>query len=249
MRFNFAQSLQVGTIVSRPNRFIMNIELNGVQHLAHCPTTGRIGGICFSEGTIPCLLSESNDPKRKTKYTVEAISLQGTVGSFNAGEWIGINQMRANTYVKHFLEGKALNSMLDGDVKSEVSIGKSRLDFRVGRNFLEVKMPLIHLPVPEHIKKLKPTKGKPAFDRLIKHFGELGETIGESNEDMEKKAILAMVFMYNARPFVPPEAAAQNRDIMNAAARAKEQGVENWQINMRIDAEGVELIDYFRLFL
>ncbi|WP_424725817.1 hypothetical protein [Methanobacterium sp.] len=40
---------------------------------------------------IPCLLSKSNDPKRKTPYTVEAVSLD--LPESKEKSWIGINQM------------------------------------------------------------------------------------------------------------------------------------------------------------
>ena len=170
MRFNFTTPLQVATIVSRPNRFLMHIMVNGVEHIAHCPTTGRIGDINFSGCEIPCLVSESNDSKRKTKYTVEAISLKSPK-SESYSDWVGINQGKANAYVKHFLQNGELSKMIEGDVKSEVTSGKSRIDFKVGGNFLEIKMPLISLKAPDHMNKLK-VATKTSFSRLIKHFGE-----------------------------------------------------------------------------
>lgn len=243
MRFKFVQPLQLGTIISRPNRFIMNVEIDGQQYLAHCPTTGRIGDLNFTDSNIPCLVSESRDLKRKTKFTVEAISVEPVDGD----EWIGINQMKANTYVRHLLDSDQLSNIMSGVVSSEVSFGKSRLDFKVGGNYLEVKMPLISLPTPSHVKRLKQNNSKPAFHRLIKHFGELSDSLDDSNINENKKAVLALVFMYDAARFVPPEATEKNKDIMAAATRAKNSGVENWQINMKIDRTGVELRDYFRV--
>jgi sugar fermentation stimulation protein A len=63
-----------GIIRKRPNRFIMEVEIAGKIELAHCPVTGKIGSFDFKN--TPCLLSKSNNPKRKTKFTVEAISAQ-----------------------------------------------------------------------------------------------------------------------------------------------------------------------------
>ena len=51
----------------------------------HGPTTGRIGNIDISG--IPCLLSKSDNPKRKTPYTVEAVSLD--LPESKEKSWIG----------------------------------------------------------------------------------------------------------------------------------------------------------------
>ena len=70
MDYLFKEPLIEGTIKSRPNRFIMNVLVDGKVEKSHCPSTGRIGNLKFEE--IPCLLSRSHSPDRKTKYTVEA---------------------------------------------------------------------------------------------------------------------------------------------------------------------------------
>jgi sugar fermentation stimulation protein A len=65
--------LREGLIHRRRNRFILDVEVNGIMCDCHCPTTGRIGNIVLRD--IPCLISKSNDIARKTLYTVEVISL------------------------------------------------------------------------------------------------------------------------------------------------------------------------------
>src|SRR5688500_10993922 len=122
-----------------------------------------------------------------------------------------MDRHRVNTYVKHFLQADMLSSMAVGDVLSEVTVGKSRLDFKIGKNsFLEIKMPLNSLVTPDHIKQLTPLKRQVAtFARLIKHFNELGDTLNNTNTGTitspngTNKAVIALVFMYDAPPFVP----------------------------------------------
>ena len=241
----FAIPLQRAVIVSRPNRFLMNVVLNGETFLAHCPSTGRIGDINFS-GVIPCLISESSEAKRKTQFTVEAISLN-PINSDDKLEWTGINQSKANSYVKHFLKSGVLSEMIEGGVRSEVTLGKSRLDFKIGNNYLEVKMPLNNMILPDHINKLKPVKRTAAtFQRLIKHFNELGGSLSD-NTSVDSKAIVLLVFMYDAPPFVPPELTVANADIMNAANNAANLGVETWQLNLRITPDGVAMRQLFKL--
>lgn len=101
----FDEPLTETLIVNRLNRFIFTIEINGKTELAHCPSTGSIGGIIFDK--IPCLVSIHDDPKRKTKYTVEAISLNKP--ETKNKKWIGINQTAANRYVEFFLQTHQFN--------------------------------------------------------------------------------------------------------------------------------------------
>ena len=78
-----------------------------------CPTTTRIGDIDIAGR--PCLLSKSKDPDGKTRYTVEAISLNRPEDNEKART--GINENAANRY----------------------------LDFKVDNTCLEVKTSLINL--------------------------------------------------------------------------------------------------------
>ena len=71
--FIFDTALLEGLIRKRRNRFIMEVEVDGILCDCHCPTTGSIGNLILRD--ISCLLSKGNDISRKTRYTVEAISL------------------------------------------------------------------------------------------------------------------------------------------------------------------------------
>lgn len=162
----FETALIEGLIRRRRNRFIMEVEVDGIMCDCHCPTTGRIGNIVFRN--IPCLLSKSNDITRKTLYTVEAISLD--LPSENNKSWIGINQNAANRYVEHFLKTGQLSAMVkNGDiVKREQKLGNSKLDFLVGNTYIEVKTPLTKLQVEikDHLPQRKRVNLIPMNDLL-----------------------------------------------------------------------------------
>lgn len=141
MDFIFDTPLIEGIIQKRPNRFIMQVELNGTIYDCHCPTTGRIGNIVLE--AIPCILSKSTGTARKTPFTVEAISLD--LHSAVKKRWIGINQNAANRYVEHYLKNGGFSDMIGKDrqeVYREQRIGISKLDFRINNTYLEVKTPL-----------------------------------------------------------------------------------------------------------
>ncbi len=230
--YRFARPLKLGHIVSRPNRFIMFVKGDGKTLRCHCPTTGRLGDLKLQG--LPCLYSTASGAKRKTSHTVEAISTdQGKT-------WIGINQTAANRYFEHFLRNGALSRLAKGEVRREVSLGKSRIDFMVGNAYVEVKTPLITLPAGDGTERVTRSRFD-SFDRLIKHFGELRRTLAAGH-----KAAIVLCYQYDAPQFTPPAPNGSNSRILNAAMKAERAGVERWQVNLKVGRTGVSLLRYFR---
>ncbi|MNB93327.1 hypothetical protein D3C81_2011190 [compost metagenome] len=58
---------------------------------------------------------------------------------------------------------------------------------------------------------------------------------------------MILCFTYNANEFSPPNNAGYSNKIFEASLNAKQKGMENWQVNLKFDEFGVELIDYFKL--
>ena len=80
-----------GIFIKRYKRFFADIRLNNKKIVtAHCPNTGSMMGL-LNEGD-KALISKSDDPKRKLKYTLEV--LKGNNGH------IGVNTHRANRIVE-----------------------------------------------------------------------------------------------------------------------------------------------------
>jgi len=233
--FKFQEPLQEGVVVSRPNRFIMMVRIGGWTVRCHCPTTGRLGDAAISN--VPCLVSRSRTRARKTEATVEAISLRPVT---EGESWIGINQTAANRYVEHFLRTDQLARMASGQVRREVRLGNSRIDFLVGETYVEVKTPLISLPMAEGIRRVKHARFD-SFDRLIKHMGDLGSDLRKG-----KRAVIVLCYLYNAAPFRRPPIDERNAPIVLAAEEARRRGVERWQVNLSLTREGVKLVKYFR---
>lgn len=238
----FKEELIEGVIKSRPNRFIMLVDVNGHVFKCHCPATGRIGSICFEN--IPCLLSRSKSKGRKTNFTVEAFSLDPL--RKRRKSWIGINQNAANRYVEFFLKDGQLPKIVKNGkkVKRERKLGNSRIDFSADNCFIEVKTPLIFIPCEGHSQYKKNPAKFDSFDRFVRHYNDLaGSILGKS------RAVVLLCYFYDAEPFKPPAPDRHSVKIQNAAKNATLKGVENWQANFEIDKKGVSLIDYFKLKL
>ncbi len=117
----FSGTLIKGRLCRRYKRFFADIELeSGEVVTAHCPNTGSMRG-CSSPG-CDVLISKSDNPKRKLKYTWEMIN--------NGRCWIGINTMLPNRIVLEALKnGKIAELQGFTEFKTEVKYGQnSRVD-------------------------------------------------------------------------------------------------------------------------
>lgn len=132
--YKFDQELQEGILIRRTSRFTMDVLMDGTVIKCHCPTTGRIGNMDLKN--IACLTSYSDDVKQKLPYTVEAISCDELDKN-----WVGINQILSNKLVEYFLINHELDILISNfcEIKREVRLGNSKLDFLVGNSYIEVK--------------------------------------------------------------------------------------------------------------
>ncbi|MNW36535.1 Sugar fermentation stimulation protein A [compost metagenome] len=238
--YRFDSPLIEGLIRKRPNRFIMEVEINGDIYNCHCPTTGRIGNLVMED--IPCLLSTSTLRTRKTPYTVEAFSLD--LPDELEKSWIGINQNAVNRYVEHYLANGGFLDMVgtSNNVKREQFIGISKLDFLVSNTYLEVKTPLqqLQVDIPSHIRTKRATPFS-ATDRMVRHVTELADSLQD-----HQRAIFLSCFIYDNPGFRVIERSTNYEQVKSTMELCTAAGVEMWQANFRITPESVSLIKYFQ---
>lgn len=125
----FDKELKEAIIIKRNSQFTMNVLIDGREEKCHCPATTRIGDVDVAG--LHCLVSESSDPKRKLKYTVEAISMDDPDEADK--NWVGINLILSNRIVEFLLRTHQLDNMVPDydEVKREVFLGKRKFNFRI----------------------------------------------------------------------------------------------------------------------
>lgn len=239
--FVFETPIVEGGIEKRKSQFTMLVNFEGEVYNCHCPTTGRVGNLDLAGR--PCLMSKSKDEKRKTPFTVEAVSLNRPEDMEK--EWIGINQNAANRYVEHFLVNGGFKDMVGegNEVRREQFLGISKLDFLVGNTYLEVKTPLQHLQIdiPDYVKTKKVTPFS-STGRMTKHIKELAGSLTK-----HQRAILLTCFIYDNPGFRIIEKSTKYDEVKEVVDNSISKGVETWQANFKITPTGVTLDRYFRL--
>ena len=64
-------NIHEGIFKSRPNRFIAHVEIDGEIEICHVKNKGRCKELLVPDAAV--FLSESNNPKRTTKYDLIAV--------------------------------------------------------------------------------------------------------------------------------------------------------------------------------
>ena len=113
----FEQTLIPGKLIKRYKRFLADIELESGEIItAHCPNSGSMKS-CANPGW-KVMLSESDNPKRKYKYTWEMVH--------NGKCWIGINTIIPNIITEEAIKNGTISELSGYDeTKREVKYGEN----------------------------------------------------------------------------------------------------------------------------
>ena len=131
------QNVIAATFLSRPNRFIAYVDINGAHTLTHVKNTGRCKELLVPGCRV--YLAFSDNPARKTQYDLIAVekALQNEESLL-----INMDSQIVNDVVDEWLRSGGLFSP-NATIRREISHGTSRFDFYVEdgerKVFLEVK--------------------------------------------------------------------------------------------------------------
>jgi sugar fermentation stimulation protein A len=109
-----------GRLVRRYQRFLTDVELaDGTLVTAHTPNTGSMKQCAVPGHRV--LLSRSDNPQRKLKYTLELIRVNG--------HWVDTHTHRTNRVVEEALRKGWIANLSGYQVTPEYRFNDSRLDF------------------------------------------------------------------------------------------------------------------------
>ena len=222
-------NVKKGIFIDRPNRFIANVEVDGVEEVVHVKNTGRCRELLIPGITV--FLEKSDNPLRKTKYDLigvckgmELYNIDSQAPNKVFGEWV----MKSGYFGKVDL------------LKPECTYKKSRFDFYIEvdcrKIFVEVKGVTLEdsgvLMFPD-----APT------ERGIKHIRELCECIDDGFEAY----ICFVVQTEKVKYFTPNK--KTHPAFADALFEANEKGVNILCVNCTVSEDFIEIKDFVEVKL
>lgn len=171
---NISQPLYRGKLIRRYKRFLADVELtSGEIVTAHSANTGSMRG-CSTPGSA-VLLSKSDNPKRKLKYTWELVEVNH--------RWICINTALPNRLVEEAIENDHIPALHGySQVRREVRYAEnSRIDLLLERPGQRCYVEVKNVTLMENDKALFPDA---VTTRGQKHLRDLMQMVDEGHRSV-----------------------------------------------------------------
>ena len=209
--------------ISRPNRFIAHVELDGEALVCHVKNTGRCRELLVPGARV--LLQHSDNPRRKTAYDLVAV--------WKGGRLINMDAAAPNAVFGQWLEEGGLGFVPEL-IKPEYRHGDSRFDFyfeHEGRPCLaEVKGVTLEEDGVVRFPDAPTLRG-------VKHLHGLQRALAEGY----KCYAVFVIQMRNVRYFQP--AWDKHRDFGLALAEAAGAGVEVLALDCEVGPRSLRIAD------
>jgi len=131
----FKNKLISGLFVKRYKRFFVEVKLKDQIVTAHCPNTGSMMGLLKKGNKV--WISQSDNPNRKLKYTLEIIE--------DGKSKVGVNTHSTNKIVHHALENNLIKEFSNNlEIKPEKKFETNTIFYflvisKKNKAFIEVK--------------------------------------------------------------------------------------------------------------
>ena len=217
--------------ISRPNRFVAEVLLNGEKIKVHVPNTGRCKELFIPEAEV--ILCRSDNPKRKMPYSLISV--------YKGGNLVNIDSQNPNRLVLEHLQSGRLLGFVPSQIRREYTYGNSRIDLMFadenhGKGLIEVKGCTLE------------TNGLALFPdaptaRGVKHIKEL---TAAQKEGWHTYIVFA-VQMQGVRAFSPN--AATHPEFAEALREAKKAGVRLLAFDSLVFPDTVRLNQEIKIIL
>lgn len=226
MKYN---NILKGKFISRPNRFIAHIEVNGKIEICHVKNTGRCKELLVPNATV--FVQENNNEKRKTKFSL--------IGVIKEDKMINMDSQVTNKVVHEWISnGNLFDEVVL--IKPEAKYNNSRFDFYVEtknqKAFIEVKGVTLE---NQGIVKFPdaPT------ERGVKHIKELCDCLKEGYDAY----IIFVIQMKNVLHFEPNR--EMHKEFAEALEEAKNYGVNILAVDCEVKEDSINIRDYVKVLI
>lgn len=218
-----------GKFISRPNRFIAYIEIEGKVEMCHVKNTGRCKELLIPSATV--FVQKSDNSKRKTKFSL--------IGVIKGNRMINMDSQVTNKVVHEWiLKGNLFDELTL--IKPEAKYKNSRFDFYVEtknkKAYIEVKGATLEedgvVRFPD-----APT------ERGVKHINELCDCI----KDGYDAYIIFVIQMKNVLYFTPN--IKMHKEFGEALTKADKEGVNIIAVDCEVEKDSIDISDYVKTLL
>ena len=209
-----------GTFLTRPNRFIAHIEIDGKQEVCHVKNTGRCRELLMPGAQVWCEVAQN--PARKTKFDLITVK--------KGHRLINMDSQAPNAAAKEWLLAGGLGAV--ENLKPETAHGGSRFDFSFALDgrpcLLEVKGVTLE------------NDGICAFpdaptERGTRHLRELAQAAREGYS-----AYVLFVIQMSDVQFLHPNDST-DPDFASALREAADAGVQILAMDCRVEIDGMTI--------
>ncbi len=161
------RKIKKGIFLDRPNRFVAHVFLDGKEETVHVKNTGRCRELLIKGTEV--ILEESDNPKRKTKYSLIAV--------YKGNKLINMDSQAPNSAAYEAVKNGVIKEIgVPEFVKREVSYSKSRFDLYFEKDgkkgFIEVKGVTLEKDSMTYFPDAPTQRGTRHLEELIKAYEE-----------------------------------------------------------------------------
>ena len=217
------ENISEGRFISRPNRFIAEVEMQDGRKTVHVKNTGRCRELLVPGTAV--YLEKSAATGRKTDYDLVAVQKDGKI--------VNMDSLAPNRTVHEWIaSGKYFKDVTL--IKPESFYKDSRFDFYVEAGTRKIYIEVKGVTLEKDRTALFPDAPS---ERALKHVEELIEAVGKGFEGY----VIFVIQMKGTERFMPNREAQP--EFADALQRAKEAGVHILAYDCSVSADEIELCE------
>ncbi len=199
------EHIEEGRFISRPNRFIAYVEIDGRKEKVHVKNTGRCRELLTDQAVV--YLNKSANLNRSTAYDLVAVK--------KGSRMVNMDSAAPNKAVEEWL----LAGGLEEDIfmlRPETKFQNSRFDFYVETKDKKIFIEVKGVTLEQQNVVLFPDAPS---QRAVKHVNELTEAVQQGFEAY----VILVIQMENVEYFIPNR--ETHPEFADALLRARQEGV------------------------
>jgi sugar fermentation stimulation protein A len=222
-------NIKRGVFISRLNRFIANVIIDGKMETVHVKNTGRCKELLIEGANV--YLQHNDNASRKTKWSL--------IGVEKGKRLVNIDSQAPNKVVLEWLKEEEFFKNIKR-IKPEFKYGESRIDFLVETDTEKALIEVKGVTLEEDDIAMFPDA---PTERGVRHIFELCKSLGEGY----KAYVLFVIQMEGIKHFTPN--AKTHQAFADALSYAKEKGVQVLAKSCEVGEDWIRIKDDVKVVL